>query len=83
MPSCCSDGCRIVLAGSRFLSPTEMNYCPLEGEALGVAYALEQTRYFTLGFNDLLVVVDHEPLVKIFSDRRLDEIENPRMFRLK
>ena len=68
IPGCCTDGWRIVLAGSRFLSRTESNYCPLEGEALGVAWALEQTRYFTLGCSDLLVVVDHEPLVKILGD---------------
>ena len=83
IPGCCIDGWRIVLAGSRFLSRTESNYCPLEGEALGVAWALEQTRYFTLGCNELVIVVDHEPLVKILGDRRLDEIDNPRMFRLK
>ena len=82
-PGCCDDGWHIVLAGSRFLSRTEANYCPLEGEALGVSWGLEQTRYFTLGCNDLLVVVNHEPLVKILGDRRLDEIDNPRMFRLK
>ena len=83
LPGCCDDGWRIVLAGSRFLSRTEANYCPLEGEALGVAWSLGQTRYFTLGCNDLVVVVDHEPLIKILGDRRLDEIDNPRLFRLK
>ena len=36
-----------------------------------------------MGCNNLLVIVDHKPLVKIFGDRRLDEIDNPRLFRLK
>ena len=80
---CCPDGWKITLAGSRFLSPAEKNYAPVEGEALAVAWALEQTRYFTMGCNDLKVIVDHKPLTKLFGDRRLDEIENPRLFRLK
>ena len=36
-----------------------------------------------MGCNNLLVIVDHKPLVKIFGNRRLDEIDNPRLFRLK
>ena len=80
---CCDDGWKITLAGSRFLSQTESNYAPIEGEALAVAWALEQTRFFTMGCNNLLVIVDHKPLTKIFGDRRLDEIDNPRLFRLK
>ena len=50
---------------------------------MGVAWGLEQTKYFTMGCNNLLVVTDHAPLVKLLGDRRLDEINNPRLFRLK
>jgi hypothetical protein len=71
------------LAGSRFLTPAEKNYAPVEGEALAVAWALGQTKFFTMGCNDLLIIVDHKPLVKILGDRRMDEIENPQLFRLK
>ena len=80
---CCEDGWKITLAGSRFLSQTESNYAPVEGEALAVVWSLDQTRFFTMGCNDLLVITDHKPLLKIFGDRRLDEIDNPRLFRLK
>ena len=80
---CCPYGWKVTLAGSRFLSPAEKNYAPVEGEALAVAWALEQTRYFTMGCNNLIVIVDHKPLTKLFGDRRLDEIDNPRLFRLK
>ena len=80
---CCEDGWKVTLAGSRFLTSAEKNYAPVEGEALAVAWALEQTRFFTMGCTDLLVIVDHKPLIKIFGDRRLDEINNPRLFRLK
>jgi hypothetical protein len=83
LPDCCDGGWRITLAGSRFLSSCEQRYAPIEGEASAVAWGLEQTRYFTQGCDDLLVVTDHKPLVKILGDRTLDEIANPRLFRLK
>jgi hypothetical protein len=41
---CCPDGWKVTLAGSRFLTPAGQNYATIEGEALGVAWALEQTR---------------------------------------
>ena len=83
LPNCCEDGWRITLAGSRFLQSAEERYAPIEGEGLAVAWGLEQTRFFTQGCDNLLVVTDHKPLVKIFGDRRLDEIHNTRLFRLK
>ena len=46
-PDCCEDGWHITLCGSRFLRKSEERYCPIEGEALSVAWSLEQTRYFT------------------------------------
>lgn len=83
IPDCCPRGWKITLAGSRFLSPAEQRYAAIEGEALAVAWGLEQTRYFTQGCDNLVIVTDHKPLVKIFGDRTLDEIPNPRLFRLK
>ena len=80
---CCNDGWKVVLAGSRFLSDTETRYAAIEGEALAIVYGLEQTRYFTQGCDNLHVVTDHKPLVKVFSDRTLDAITNTRLFRLK
>ena len=83
IPDCCPGGWRIALAGSRFLTPAEQCYAAIEGEALAVAWGLEQTRYFTQGCDNLVVITDHKPLVKIFGDRTLDEITNSRLFRLK
>ena len=83
LPGCCPEGWQVTLAGSRFLSSAESRYAPIEGEALAVAWGLEQTRYFTQGCDDLCIVTDHKPLVKIFGDRTLDEITNTRLFRLK
>ena len=83
MPDCCNEGWKITLAGSRFLNGAEQRYAAVEGEALAIAWGLEQTKYFTQGCPDLLVVTDHKPLKKIFGDRTLDEIHNTRLFRLK
>ena len=58
-------------------------YVPIDGEALAVAWGLEQTRYFTQVCDDLSVVTDHKPLVKLLGDHILDEISNTRLFRLK
>ena len=82
-PGCCQDGWRITLAGSRFLTSAEERYAAVEGEALAVAWGLEQTKYFTQGCDNLVVVTDHKPLVKLLGDRTLDEISNIRLFRLK
>lgn len=71
------------MAGSRFLSSAEQRYAAIEEEALAVAWGLEQTRYFTQGCDNLVVITDHKPLVKIFGNRTLDEITNSRLFRLK
>ena len=80
---CCIDGWKITLAGSRFLKPEETRYAPVEGEALAIAYSLEQTRHFTQGCDNLLVITDHKPLTKLFGDRALDEITNPCLRGLK
>ena len=48
-----------------------------------MAWGLEQARYFTQECDNLVVITDHKPLVKIFGDRTLDEISNSRLFRLK
>jgi hypothetical protein len=83
LPNCCQSGWKVTLAGSRFLNGAEERYAAIEGEALAIVWGLEQTRYFTQGCSNLIVVTDHKPLVKIFSDRTLDEISNTRLFRFK
>ena len=65
------------------MTKSEENYVTVVGEALAVTWALEQTKFFTMGCDNLLLVVDHKPLVRIFGDRRLDEIENDQLYRLK
>ena len=82
-PMCGKDHWRLTLAGSRFTKPAESRYAPIEGEALAVAYGLQQCRTFIMGAPNLVVAVDHKPLLGILNDRSLGTIENPRVQRLK
>ena len=82
-PLCCRSGWKIVLVGSRFTTKTESRYAPIEGEALAVVDALKKARHFVLGCKDLIIAVDHKPLLKVFSDRSLHDINNTRLLNLK
>ena len=55
----------------------------MEGEALAVVHALDKARHFVLGCTDLVIAVDHKPLLKLFGDRALEDILNPRLRNLK
>ena len=82
-PGCCKEGWRITLAGSRFLKPAESRYSPVEGEALAIAWSLNQTKYFTQGCPNLIVKTDHKPLLGVFRSTSPDQITNARLFSLK
>lgn len=82
-PFCCPSGWKISLVGSRFTNPAESRYAPVEGEALAVVYALDKARYFVLGCPNLIIAVDHKPLLKLFGDRSLVDIPNSRLRNLK
>ena len=82
-PLCCKTGWKITLVGSRFTSGAESRYSPVEGEALAVVDALKKARHFVLGCSNLIIAVDHKPLLKIFGDRSLEDITNPRLLNLK
>ena len=82
-PTCCPEGWQLTLVGSRFTTPAESRYAPIEGEALAVVYGLRQTKYYTLGCPDLHVATDHKPLLGILGDKSLHEINNRRLLNLK
>ena len=82
-PFCCHDSWKITLVGSCFTHPAESRYAPIEGEALAVTYGLDSARFFVLGCPTLIVGVDHKPLLRIFRDRALDDIDNTRLWNLK
>ena len=69
----------MVLAGGRFTRVNEKKYSPVEGEALGCVTALNKAKYFVQGYKLLILAVDHQPLLKLFGDRKYEEISNPRL----
>ena len=72
-----------VQAGSRFLSDTETRYAVIELEMLAVCWAITKCRVFLAGLQHFHVATDHNPLIPILNTRRLEEVENPRLQRLK
>ncbi|XP_068231405.1 uncharacterized protein [Palaemon carinicauda] len=62
---------------------TRIELGPIEEEAAAVVWSLKKARLFLLGCPNLLLVTDHRLLVKLFCDRELKHIENPRLLRLK
>ena len=82
-PTCCKEGWQLCLVGSRFTTPAESRYAPIEGEALAVVYALQQTRYYVLGCPNLIVTTDHKPLINVLNERSLNDITNRRLLNLK
>ena len=74
---------KTVQTGSRFLTDAESRYAVIELEMLGVAWAIQKCKYFLSGLRHFEIVTDHNPLVPILNSHRLDEIENPRLQRLR
>ena len=82
-PTCCPNGWQLTFAGSRFTTPTEKQYSPTEGEALAVAWGLNNAKIFVLGCQDLIIITDHKPLLSIVNNRDLGTITNPQILKLK
>ena len=73
----------LVQAGSRFLSEAESRYAVIKLEMLAVAWAANKCKTFLMGLQNFQVITDHNPLIPILNNHRLDEINNPRLQRLK
>ena len=72
-----------MFCGSKFTSPAESRYSPVEGECLAVAWSLRKAKYYVAGCEDLIVAVDHKPLLGLLNEKGLDQIENNRLCKLK
>ena len=84
IPGCCPSGWQTVYCGSKFCSPAESRYHPIEGEALAATYGLQKCRFFILGLDNLILTLDHKPLLAILGpEQDLEEIENPRLLNFK
>ena len=81
-PFCCCTGWKVTLVGSCFTHAAESCYAPVEREVLAVPDALNKARFFVLHCSDLIIAVDHKPLLNVFSDGSL-KISNVRLRNLK
>ena len=79
LPGCCPNGWQTVLCGSRYCSPAESRYAPIEGEALAARWGVGKCKFFLLGMPDFTLCLDHKPLLSILGDQELCTIDNPRL----
>ena len=68
---------------SCFLSDAKSRYATIELELLAVTWAVTTYKIFLAGLQHFYIITDHNPLIPILNSRHLDEIENPRLQRLK
>jgi hypothetical protein len=73
----------LIEAGSRFISETEARYSMVELELLAVVWAVKKCRLYLAGLPNFTLVVDHQPLRSILDKKTLDQVETPRIQRLK
>ncbi|BES89764.1 Hypothetical Protein NTJ_02564 [Nesidiocoris tenuis] len=66
---------------SRTLNDAEQNYSNIEQEALAVTWCCDKFKEFILG-KTINIVTDHKPLLKIFTNKNLDDL-TPRLQRLR
>ena len=84
VPGCCPSGWQTIYCGSKFCSPAESRYHPIEGEALAAIYGLQKCKFFVLGLENLILTLNHKPLVPIFNQKQqIEDIENPRILNFK
>ena len=83
-PGCCASGWQTVYCGSKFCTPAESRYHPIEGEGQAVITGLSKCKFFILGLENLILCIDHKPLLAILNDKQnLEEIPNPRIMNVK
>jgi hypothetical protein len=73
---------RLLLCGSRVLSPAETRYSIPELELLAVVYACEKCSLYLQG-REFTVVTDHKPLLTILNRKSIETVTSPRLLRLR
>ena len=82
-PFCCPTGWQVTLFASRYLTEAESRYSVVESELLAVVFGLEKCKHFVLGCTDLIIAVDHKPLIGLLTTRSLEDIPNRRLRNLR
>jgi hypothetical protein len=71
-----------VTCASRFLTPTERNYHPIEIEMLAVTWGCKKMHMYLHGLPRFLVETDHKPLIPILNNKMLIDM-SPRIQRMR
>ena len=82
-PGCCSTGWQTVFCGSRFCSPAESRFAPIEGESAAAIWSMEKCKFFLLGLDNFILALDHKPLIGMLGSQEIMTIPNPRLMRSK
>jgi len=73
----------LIQAGLRFLTDTESRYAVIELEMLAVCWAVSKCKLLLTCLQHFTINTDHNPLIPILNNHRLDKLENLRLQRLK
>ena len=73
----------LIQVGSCFLTDAKSWYATIELEVLTVCWAVMKCKLFMAGLQHFSTITDHNLLIQIINNHRLDEIENPHLQRLK
>ena len=73
----------MIQCGSRFLGDAETRYATIELELLGIIWAVKKCYMYLKGLDQFTIETDHRPLITILDKKCMNEIENPRILRLK
>ena len=69
--------------GSRFLKDVETRYAMCELKAIAIDYAIKKCRIYLYGLPSFTVITDHRPLIPIFNDYMIAQVENAKLQRIK
>ena len=76
------DQWKAVDCASRFLTPTEQNYHPIEMEMLAITWGCHRMDKYIHGLQHFIIETDHKPLIPILNTRSLLDM-SPRIQRMR
>ncbi len=77
-----NDEPRLIKCGSRSLNKHESNYSVTELELLATVWGVKHASFYLLG-GHFKILTDHKASISLLNHKTLDQIDNPRILRLK
>ena len=73
---------KIIICGSKGLTPTQQRYSTIELECLAIVWAIQKCSFFLKRLPTFHILNDHRPLEGIFQ-KDLFDLTNPRLQRMR